>query len=226
MEKLTPKQKIRSIIKKPKEKFLTQSQEEYWKVLDDNVITFCSGYAGTGKSYISLKKAMDLLWTEDNKFEKLIIIRPAVEADEKLGSLPGNLEEKLLPYLFPTYYLLEKIIGKESVEKLKFEGIIEVAALAYIRGRNIDNSILIFEEAQNSTVKQIKTLITRIGFNSKFFISGDVDQSDKFNDVKLSGLYDARNRFINVKKIGMFDFNNKKDIVRHPIISEILECYE
>ena len=225
MEKnLTPKQKIQKIIRKPKEKFLTTSQEEYWNLMEEKTITFCSGPAGTGKSYIALKKAIDLIWTEDNKFEKLIIVRPAVEAEEKLGSLPGDLEEKLLPYIYPSYYLLEKIIGKENLERLKFEGFIEVAALSYLRGRNIDNTILVFEEAQNATIKQIKLLITRIGYNSKFFISGDVEQSDRFNDILLSGLYDAKKRFIKVKDIGMFEFV-KSDIVRHPIIGEILDCY-
>lgn len=220
-----PKEQIRQIIKKPKEKFLTSSQEEYWDVLGKNQITFCYGPAGVGKSFIAMKKAIDLLWDEDNKYEKLIIVRPAVEADEHLGALPGTLDEKLDPYIFPSYYLLNKIIGKPSRIKLEELEIIEKAALAYMRGWNIDNSILVFEEAQNATVKQIKLLTTRIGFNSKFFISGDVEQSDKFKDKTKSGLFDAKERFKDMKDIGIYEFGIN-DIVRNPLISEILNRYE
>lgn len=219
------KQRIREIIKKPKEKFLTKSQEEYWRILGDNQITLCFGPAGVGKSYIAMKKAVDLLWEEDNKYEKIIIVRPAVEAEEHLGSLPGGLEEKLDPYIYPSYYLLNKIIGKEARESLKDNGYIEVAALAYMRGWNVDNTILVFEEAQNATPAQIKLLLTRIGFNSKFFLSGDLEQSDKFKDKTKSGLYDAKKRLDGVKGIGIFEFHSN-DIVRNPIISDILTRYE
>lgn len=225
-EKKTPhKQRIRELIKKPKEKFLTQSQEDYWKILGENQITLCFGPAGVGKSYIAMKRAIDLLWDDDNKYEKIIIVRPAVEAEEKLGSLPGGLEEKLDPYIYPSYYLLNKIIGKEARERMKDEGYIEVAALAYMRGWNVDNTILVFEEAQNATPAQIKLLLTRIGFNSKFFLSGDLEQSDKFKDKTKTGLYDAKKRLEGVRGIGIFEFGNE-DIVRNPIISEILRRYE
>lgn len=220
----TAKEKIREIIKKPKEKFLTDSQERYWDVLEKNQITLCFGPAGVGKSYIAMKKAIDLLWNEDNKYEKIIIVRPAVEAEEHLGALPGNLEEKLDPYIYPSYYLLNKIIGKESREKLYNEGFIEIAALAYMRGWNVDNAILVFEEAQNATPSQIKLLITRIGFNSKFFLSGDLEQSDKYKDKTKSGLYDAKERLKDVKDIGIFEFGIN-DVVRNPIITEILKHY-
>jgi phosphate starvation-inducible PhoH-like protein len=221
----THKERIREIFKKPREKFLTNSQKEYWDVLDRNEITLCFGPAGVGKSYIAMKKAVDLLHDDDNKYEKIIIVRPAVEAEEKLGSLPGGLEEKLDPYIFPSYYLLNKIIGKECREKLKDEGYIEVAALAYMRGWNVDNTILIFEEAQNATPAQMKLLLTRIGFNTKFFISGDLEQSDKFKDKTKSGLYDAKVRLDGVKNIGVFEFGDK-DIVRNPIIGQILKRYD
>ena len=156
---------------------------------------------------------------------KNIIVRPAVEAEEKLGSLPGGVEEKLDPYIFPSYYLLNKIIGKESREKLKEIEAIEVFALAYMRGMNIDNSILIFEEAQNSTPSQMKLLLTRIGFNSKFFISGDLEQFDRHKDKTQTGLWDALKKFQNLHDVGVFEFK-PTDVVRNPLISKILERYE
>lgn len=222
--KRNKKEQIRQIIKRPKEKFLTQSQEDYWDVLDQNQITFCYGPAGVGKSFIAMKKAVDLLWDEDNKYEKLLFVRPAVEADEHLGALPGTLEEKLDPYISPMFYLLDKIVGKESSKKLVEHGFIEKVALAYMRGWNVDNTILLFEEGQNASLNQIKLLLTRIGFNSKFFISGDVEQSDKFKDLTKSGLYDARTRFADMRDVGMFEFD-VDDVVRNPLITEILKRY-
>jgi phosphate starvation-inducible PhoH-like protein len=217
---------INSVIKKKqRNKFLSEHQEEYYNILKNNQITVASGPAGVGKSYIAMKAAVDLLIDPDNSYEKIIIVRPAVEAEEKLGSLPGNLEEKLDPYIFPSYYLLNKIIGKEAREKLKEAEIIEVFALAYMRGMNIDNSILIFEEAQNSTPNQMKLLLTRIGFNSKFFISGDLEQTDRYKDKKQSGLYDAIQRFTDIPNIGVYDFRDAKN-VRNPLIGKILAKYE
>ena len=217
---------INSVIKKKqKSKFLSDNQKEYYDMLIDNQITICSGPAGVGKSYISMKAAVDLLMDTNNAYEKIIIVRPAVEAEEKLGSLPGNLEEKLDPYIFPSYYLLNKIIGKDAREKLKSYEIIEVFALAYMRGMNIDNSILIFEEAQNATPNQMKLLLTRMGFNSKFFISGDLEQTDRYKDKKHSGLYDALQRFNGISDIGVYDFKNAKN-VRNPLISKILVKYD
>ncbi len=222
----TKKEIIQSILKKKtKEKFLSESQREYYDKLHEAQITICSGPAGVGKSYIAMKAAIDLLVDPTTPYEKIIIVRPAVEAEEKLGSLPGNVEEKLDPYIFPMYYLLNKIIGKDAREKLKEMEVIEVFALAYMRGMNIDNSILIFEEAQNSTPNQMKLLLTRIGFNSKFFISGDLEQTDRYKDKTHSGLYDAIKRFNNVKQIMCHEFS-QKDVVRNPLITKILEKYE
>jgi len=224
--KMTKKELINKIIgKKPRKKFLSQSQKEYYDVLINSEITVCTGPAGVGKSYIAMKAAVELLMDNNNSYEKIIIVRPAVEAEEKLGALPGNLEEKLDPYIFPSYYLLNKIIGKEAREKLKENDIIEVFALAYMRGMNIDNSILIFEEAQNSTPSQMKLLLTRIGFNSKFFISGDIEQTDRYKDKTQSGLYDAVNRFQDMEGVGTYSFENK-DVIRNPLISRILNRYD
>jgi phosphate starvation-inducible PhoH-like protein len=217
---------INSVIKKKqKNKFLTESQETYYNLLIKNQITICSGPAGVGKSYIAMKAAVDLLMDTNNTYEKLVIVRPAVEAEEKLGSLPGNLEEKLDPYIFPSYYLLNKIIGKDAREKLKESEVIEVFALAYMRGMNIDNTILIFEESQNSSPNQMKLLLTRIGFNSKFFISGDIEQTDRYKDKKQSGLYDAIQKFKDIKDVGVFEFGDE-DVVRNPIITKILKKYD
>ena len=224
--KKTKKELIAEIIKKKsKEKFLSDNQKIYYDLLKKNQITLCSGPAGVGKSYIAMKAALDILADPQSPYEKIIIVRPAVEAEEKLGSLPGNVEEKLDPYIFPSYYLMNKIIGKEAREKLKENDIIEVFALAYMRGMNIDNSILIFEEAQNSTPNQMKLLLTRIGFNSKFFISGDLEQTDRYKDKTHTGLYDALKKFKDLDDVGIFEFE-AKDVVRNPLIGKILKRYE
>lgn len=223
--KMSKKDQISGMIKKSKDKFLTQSQREYYDKLKKNQITICSGPAGVGKSFIAMKAAVDLIADHTSPYEKIIIVRPAVEAEEKLGSLPGNVEEKLDPYIFPSYYLLNKIIGKEAREKLKQLEVIEVFALAYMRGMNIDNSILIFEEAQNATPKQMKLLLTRIGTDSKFFISGDLEQTDRYKDKKHSGLWDAIEKFKNISEIGVHEFGDE-DVVRNPLITEILKRYE
>ena len=222
----TKKELITSIVKKKtKQKFLSESQKDYYDILTNSQITICSGPAGVGKSYIAMKCAVDLLVDPNTPYEKIIIVRPAVEAEEKLGSLPGGVEEKLDPYIFPSYYLLNKIVGKETKEKMKEIEAIEVFALAYMRGMNIDNSILIFEEAQNATPNQMKLLLTRIGFNSKFFISGDLEQFDRHKDKTHTGLWDALQKFKDLEDIGVFEFK-PSDVVRNPIISKILKRYE
>jgi phosphate starvation-inducible PhoH-like protein len=223
---LSKKDIITKIFKRrPKEKFLTENQRKYFEILKHNQITICTGPAGVGKSFVAMSAALSLLYDADNNYEKIIIVRPAVEAEEKLGALPGNVEEKLDPYIFPSYYLMNKIIGKEAREKLKELEFVEVFALAYMRGMNIDNSILIFEEAQNSTPNQMKLLLTRIGYNSKFFISGDLEQTDRYKDKKQTGLWDAIQKFKNVSEIGVFEFG-MNDVVRNPLITKILNRYD
>lgn len=223
----TKKEQISTIIKnKPKNKFLSENQKKYYEILMKNEITICSGPAGTGKSYVSLKAAIDLISDPDTPYEKIMIVRPAVESSSSsLGSLPGDLREKMGPYVYTSLSLLHKIIGKDNTEKLEQSGILEIMSLSFLRGFNADNMILIFEESQNSTPAEMKMLLTRIGFNSKFFISGDIEQSDKFKRKELSGLYDVINRLSNIKNIGIFEFNND-DVVRNPIIKIILEKYE
>ena len=224
---LSKKEIIGGVIKKkPKTKFLSNSQKEYYEILTQNQITICSGPAGTGKSYISLKAAIDLLLDSNNNYEKIMIVRPAVESSSvSLGSLPGDMREKMGPYIYSSLSLLHKIIGKEATDKLESMGVIEIMSLSFLRGFNADNMILIFEETQNSTPSEMKMLLTRIGFNAKFFISGDVEQSDKFRRKESSGLYDALQRLRDVNDIGIFEFKTE-DVVRNPIIKEILRRYD
>jgi phosphate starvation-inducible PhoH-like protein len=226
-EKKSKKEVICSIIKKKtKEKFLTANQKKYYNTLLENEITICSGPAGTGKSYISMKAAIDLLSDPKTPYEKIMIVRPAVESSSStLGSLPGDLREKMGPYVYSSLSLLHKIVGKEITDKLEQLGILEIMSLSFLRGFNADNMILILEESQNSTPSEMKMLLTRIGFNSKFFISGDIEQSDKFKKKELSGLYDSIKRLTEIKNIGIFEFNND-DIVRNSIIKIILQRYE
>jgi phosphate starvation-inducible PhoH-like protein len=225
-KKLTRKEIITSIIKKKtKEKFLTENQKIYNDLLLNRQIVICSGPAGTGKSYIALKTAVNLLFDSSTSYEKIIILRPAVESsDSTIGLLPGDVREKMDPYVYASFHLLNKIIGQDVVKKLEELGFIEVMAINFIRGLNIDNSILVGEEFQNVTPNEMKTILTRIGFNSKFFISGDIEQTDKFKQIEKSGLYDAMQRLSDIEDIGLFKFG-LGDIVRNPIITKILERY-
>lgn len=210
--------------KKIKIKCKNERQKEFIRMIDDYEIVLCGGPAGCGKSYLSLAKALDYILTPNNGYSVLYIITPAVEVEEKLGSLPGSLDDKLAPFLFSSYYLIDKLIGKESRLKMISDGLIQPLALGFLRGVNIDNAILIFEEAQNSSKVQMKTLLTRIGQNSKFIISGDLKQVDRFRDTTESGLLDAIDRFKDYQKIGKFNFIDG-DSVRNVIINDILNHY-
>lgn len=203
----------------------TDNQKLFYDLLDEKEIVICSGPAGVGKSMVSVHKALELLKSSKNEFYKIIICTPAVEADEKLGFLPGTAEEKLDPYIFSTIYLFNKLLGEHKVNQLREQGYIQILPLAYARGINIDNAILIAEEFQNATPRQVKTLITRIGYRSKFIISGDLEQSDRYKNNKESGLYDALTRLENINKIGIFKFGDA-DVVRNPLITEVLERYK
>lgn len=201
-----------------------EHQKQFLDMIDEHEIILCSGPAGCGKSHLSLAKSLKLIQTPNNGYDKLYIITPAVEVEEKLGSLPGDLNSKLDPFLFSTYYLIDKIIGKDIREKMVEDGIIQPLALAFLRGVNIDNAVLVFEEAQNASVKQMKTLLTRIGFNAKLIISGDIKQIDRFKELSDSGLLDAMQRFKDFKEIGQFHFL-EGDSVRNDIINKLLKFY-
>ncbi len=224
---MSKKELIQHIIgKKPKDKFLTENQKKFADTLKENQITICSGPAGSGKSHLALKTAIELISDPTTPYEKIIVIRPAIEGgDQSLGYLKGTLREKLDPYMYPTFYLLDKILGEGIAAKLEFHNIIEVMAISYIRGCNLDNCILVCEEFQNATPSETKLVLTRIGFNSKFFVTGDIEQSDKFKDKEKSGLYDAIKRLRDVPDIGVFEFG-PEDIVRNKIITEILKRYD
>ena len=200
-------------------------QKEFSRLINENEIVICSGPAGTGKSFVSIARALELIHNTSNNYEKIIIYKPAVEVEEKHGFLPGDLQDKIMPYVESSLAIIDKIIGRAKRERLMMDGIIEIKALAYTRGANVDKTILIMEEAQNMSANQMKTLLTRIGENSKFIISGDMDQSDKYKNIKESGLYDAMNRLPGVPGIGFFTFG-VDDIVRNPIISKILNRYK
>jgi phosphate starvation-inducible PhoH-like protein len=200
-------------------------QREFYDMMGKQEIIICSGPAGVGKSYLTVLKALDLLIAPDNEFYKIVLTTPAVEADEKHGFLPGDIHEKMAPYTYSTLYLFEKVIGKKATQILMESEFIQIMPLAYMRGINVDNAILIAEEFQNSTKRQTKTLLTRIGWKSKFIVSGDLEQSDRYKNTKETGLYDAMERLKNVNGVGMFSFKDE-DIVRNPLISKILENYK
>jgi len=219
------KQFLKNIIGEIHFKSKNQKQQEFYDLMHNKEIVICTGPAGVGKSYLTALKALELLASSENEYYKIVITTPAVEADEKLGFLPGDILEKMSPYTYSTIYLLEKIIGKQNVKALMDSEHIQIMPLAYMRGINIDNSILIAEEFQNSTKRQTKTLLTRIGWKSKFIISGDLEQSDRYKNTLDTGLYDALNRFKNISEIGTISFE-ETDVVRNPVIQKILDTYK
>ena len=202
-----------------------QKQKVFANMITDKEIVLASGPAGVGKSYVALARAIELLQNSSNQYNKIIIINPAVEAEEKLGFIPGSVREKLDPYVAPSIDIIDKIVGKSKREDLENAGIIEVGALGFIRGKTIDNTILVMEEAQNMSPNQMKTLLTRIGHSTKYVISGDLDQSDRYTNYKQSGLYDAINKHGSLEEIGTIEFN-ESEIVRNPLISKILVNYK
>jgi phosphate starvation-inducible protein PhoH and related proteins len=208
-----------------KPKFKTENQKVFWNLIDEKEITICAGLPGSGKTYVALSKALSLLKNPNNKIDRIVLVKPAIEAEEKMGFLPGDADEKMAPYMFPTFYTLEKIISSDTIEKLRSAGIIQVLPVAFARGLTIDNSVVVADEMQNVTPSWMKTLLTRIGESSKFILLGDVEQSDRFRKKEESGLYDALERYTNLTKFGIFRFV-KGDCVRNPIIEDILKTWE
>jgi len=200
-------------------------QKEFSNLITDKESVSATGPAGVGKSYVAIARAFELLQNTSNQYKHIVLINPAVEAEEKYGFMPGTLREKLDPFVGSSIDIIDKIVGIEKRIKLEEEGVIVVGALGFIRGKTIDNTILIMEEAQNMSPHQMKTLLTRIGTNSKFIISGDLDQSDRYSDYKQSGLYDVVNRHKNIDQFGFMVFN-ESDIVRNPLITLILNNYK
>ncbi|MEL7071473.1 MAG: PhoH family protein [Cyanobacteria bacterium J06581_3] len=200
----------------------TFRQQQYIQALRKSDLTFCTGPAGTGKTFLAAMVAVKALLNEE--YEKLILTRPAVEAGEKLGFLPGDLQEKVNPYLRPLYDALHELIDPERIPSLMERGIIEVAPLAYMRGRTLSNAFVILDEAQNTTPAQMKMVLTRLGFNSRMVVTGDVTQTDLPN-YQQSGLAKATKILAKVEGIEFCQLT-KADVVRHALVQRIVAAYE
>ncbi len=200
----------------------TLGQKAYVNVINKSMIVFGVGPAGTGKTYLAMAKAITAF--KNNEVNRIILTRPAIEAGEKLGFLPGDLQSKVDPYLRPLYDALYEIMGGESFMKNMEKGLIEVAPLAYMRGRTLDNAYIVLDEAQNTTPAQMKMFLTRIGFGSKAIITGDLSQKDLPYETK-SGLEVALTVLRNVEEIGVCRLTSL-DVVRHPLVQKIVNAYE
>jgi len=199
-----------------------ENQKSYIANVVSNDISFGVGVAGTGKTYLAVACAVDAL--ERQEIRRILLTRPAVEAGEKLGFLPGDLSQKVDPYLRPLYDALFEMLGFEKVEKLIERNVIEVAPLAYMRGRTLNDAFIILDESQNTTVEQMKMFLTRIGFNSRAVITGDITQVDLPKGQK-SGLRHAIEVLQDIRGVS-FNFFQSKDVVRHPVVARIVEAYE
>lgn len=200
----------------------TLGQKKYVDLMKQNTVVFGIGPAGTGKTYLAM--AMAITAFKNNEVSRIILTRPAIEAGEKLGFLPGDLQQKVDPYLRPLYDALYEIMGAENFMRNMEKGLIEVAPLAYMRGRTLDNAFIVLDEAQNTTPEQMKMFLTRIGFGAKAVITGDVTQID-LAEGKRSGLMEATKILSGIEGIGMITLTNK-DVVRHPLVQKIILAYE
>ena len=215
---------FKQLIKTPRKSVIARSekQSEYIKALKENHIVMSLGPAGTGKSFLAVSVAVTLLM--EKKIERVILSRPAVEAGEKLGFLPGDMKEKVDPYLRPLYDALYELFGAEKIDKKIENEEIEIAPLAFMRGRTLKNSFAILDEAQNATETQIKMFLTRIGENSKLVVNGDPSQIDLINKSQ-SGLIKSKNILKHLKEIKIIEFDHN-DVVRHPLVSKIIRAYQ
>ncbi|WP_304507320.1 PhoH family protein [Anaerotignum sp.] len=200
----------------------TLGQKKYVDLIKNNTVVFGVGPAGTGKTYLAM--AMAITAFKNNEVNRIILTRPAIEAGEKLGFLPGDLQQKVDPYLRPLYDALYEIMGSETFLKNMERGLIEVAPLAYMRGRTLDNAFIVLDEAQNTTPEQMKMFLTRIGYGSKAVITGDLTQIDLM-EGKRSGLMEASRILSGIEGIGIITLTNK-DVVRHPLVQKIILAYE
>ena len=200
----------------------TLGQKLYVDSVKQHDVTFGIGPAGTGKTFLAVTLAVTAL--KRGQVKRIILTRPAVEAGESLGFLPGDLKEKVDPYLRPVYDALYQILGKDQTTRLMEREIIEIAPLAYMRGRTLDDAFVILDEAQNTTIMQMKMFLTRLGFNSKMIVNGDISQIDLQRNVK-SGLIDAQEKLKNIHQID-FVYFSAKDVVRHPVVAQIIRAYE
>lgn len=200
----------------------TINQKRYLQFIQKNDVVFGIGPAGTGKTYLAMAAALHAL--QEGEVKRIIITRPAVEAGEALGFLPGELEQKLDPYLRPIYDAMFDMLGKEDAAKMREKGLIEIAPLAYMRGRTLSQAYVILDEAQNTTPEQMMMFLTRLGENSKMIVTGDITQVD-LPRSKMSGLKQAVQILANIKGIKLFYFD-AMDVVRHPLVSRIIQAYE
>ncbi|VNV13060.1 PhoH family protein [Streptococcus pneumoniae] len=200
----------------------TLGQKLYVDSVKQHDVTFGIGPAGTGKTFLAVTLAVTAL--KRGQVKRIILTRPAVEAGESLGFLPGDLKEKVDPYLRPVYDALYQILGKDQTTRLMEREIIEIAPLAYMRGRTLDDAFVILDEAQNTTIMQMKMFLTRLGFHSKMIVNGDISQIDLPCNVK-SGLIDAQEKLKNIHQIDFVHFS-AKDVVRHPVVAQIIRAYE
>jgi len=217
-------QPLGEVIKTPKRSVISRSkkQKEYVKSLKNNQITMSLGPAGTGKTYLAVAVALSMLL--EKKVERIILSRPAVEAGERLGFLPGDMKDKIDPYLRPLYDSLYDLLDYDKIQRKIESGAIEIAPLAFMRGRTLKNSFAILDEAQNATRIQIKMFLTRIGENSKLVVNGDPSQIDLPNKNQ-SGLVESQNILKGIKEIAVINFDHQ-DVVRHPLVTKIVEAYQ
>ncbi len=200
----------------------TKGQAQFIEVMKQHALTFAIGPAGTGKTFLAVAYGVYLF--RKNEINRIVLTRPAVEAGESLGFLPGDLREKVDPYLQPLYDALYILLGTEAVDKMIEKKQIEIAPLAYMRGRTLDDAIVILDEAQNTTMAQMKMFLTRLGFHSKMIVTGDITQID-LKPNQISGLLDAQKRLQKINDIGFINLQ-LSDIVRHPLVLKILSKYE